>query len=123
MRMRRVWSFMLSSAARRATGPSRGRRGLGDFAVQVADLVGQLRTLAHPVVDARGVEHDALLGALRDRVVVTHALDVAAVARAARVGDDDVVEGALLRAAAGEADLDRGAVPVLPSRQDGAVGR
>src|SRR5690606_31417131 len=65
----------------------------------------------------------ALLGALRHRVVVTHALDVAAVAGAARIGDDDVVEGALLRAAAGEADLDHGAVPVLPSRQDGEVSR
>src|SRR5690606_28742402 len=74
-----------------------------------------LRALPDPVVDARGVEHHALLGALGDGVVVAQALDVAAVARAARVGDDDVVEGALLGAAAGEADLDHGGFRVAQS--------
>src|SRR5690606_17918462 len=91
------------------------RRSLGGGLVQVADLVGQLRALRYPVVDAGGVEHDALLGALGDGVVVAHALDVAAVPRAARVGDDDVVEGALLGAAAGEADLDHGGFRVAQS--------
>src|SRR5690606_24820561 len=52
------------------------------------------------------VHLDALLGAGGHRVVEAHALDVAAVAGAAAVGDDDVVEGALLGAATGEADLD-----------------
>src|SRR5690606_4645227 len=123
MRMRRSGSFMLGAAARCATRASGGRGGLGGFAVQRADLVGQLRAVLDPVVDPRGVQHDALFGTLRDRVVVTHALDVAAVARAARVGHDDVVEGALLRATAGKADLDHGAFSVLPSRQDGEVSR
>src|SRR5690606_30043945 len=108
------------AARNRASG---GRGGLDGFAVQRADLVGQLGAVLDPVLHAGGVDHHALLGALRHRVVVTHALDVAAVAGAARIGDDDVVEGALLRAAAGEADLDHGAVPVLPSRQDGEVSR
>src|SRR5690606_23941429 len=111
-RMRRPWVSMCGvRAAPCSAAPASGggrRRGLGRFLVQVADLVGQLRTLLDPVVDAAGVEHHALLGALGDGVVVTHALDVAAVARAARVGHDDVVEGALLGAAAGEADLDHG---------------
>src|SRR5690606_20151538 len=69
---------------------------------------GHLRALADPVLHARDVQLDPLLGAGGDRVVVTDALDVAAVAGAAAVGDDDVVEGALLRAATGEADLDHG---------------
>src|SRR3546814_10028747 len=83
------------------------------FLVQVADLVGQLRALPDPVVDAGDVQLDALLGARGDGVVETHALDVAAVARAALVGDDDVVKGALLGPTAGKADLDHG-VLVLP---------
>src|SRR5690606_35225515 len=115
MRMRRDGSFLLAEAARRATGPSGGRGGLAGFAVQVAHRVGQLRALLDPVVHALGVQHDALLGTLRDRVVIAHALDVAAVARAARVGHDDVVEGALLGAAAGEADLDHGGSGVAQS--------
>src|SRR5690606_1875263 len=104
--------------------PSGGGRSLGldRFLVQAADLVGQLGAIADPVVDAGDVQDDALLVARGNRVVVTDALDVAAVAGAARVGDDDVVEGALLGAAAGETDLDHG-VFVLPSRQDGEVSR
>src|SRR3546814_658689 len=82
------------------------RSSLGGLLVQVGDLVGHLRALPDPVLDALGVEFHALLGASGDRIVETHALDVAAVARAAAVGDDDVVEGALLRAATGEANLD-----------------
>src|SRR6476619_99706 len=93
-----------------------GRGGLGGLLGEIGDLVGHLRTLAHPVVQALDVELDALFVTRRDGVVEPEALDVAAVARAAAVGDDDVVEGALLRAAAGEADLDHGAeFPVLPS--------
>ena len=109
----------------RSRGPAiRPRSGLGRFLVEHGDLVGQLRTLGNPVLDALEVELDALFRALRDRVVETHALDVAAVTRAAAVGDDDVVEGALLGAAAGKADLDHGAVfPVLPSRRNGGVSR
>src|SRR5690606_39516582 len=117
-RMRRPCVSMMRDAAApdgaaRASGGG-GRRGLGRFLVQVADLVGQLRALRNPMVDAGGVQHHALLGALGDGVVVAHALDVAAVPRAARVGDDDVVEGALLGAAAGEADLDHGGFSCSP---------
>src|SRR5690606_24707846 len=83
------------------------RSGLGGL-VQVGDLVAELRALPDPVLDPLDVHFDALLGAGGDRVVEAHALDVAAVARAAAVGDDDVVEGALLGAATGEADLDHG---------------
>src|SRR5690606_37174177 len=44
------------------------------------------------------------------RVVETQALDGATVALVAAVGDDDVVEGALLGAAASQSDLDHCAV-------------
>src|SRR5690606_34066008 len=127
-RMRRVWDSMPDrprGARPDGSGGGRGRSGrggLGRFLVQVAYLVAQLRALPDPVVDAGDVQLDALLGARGDGVVVARALDVAAVARAAVVGDDDVVEGALLGATAGKADLDHGAL-VLPSRQDGEVSR
>src|SRR3546814_10925043 len=104
-----------ASGAAGGGGRRGGLVGLGRCLVQVADLVGQLRALPEPGVDAGDVQLDALLGARGDGVVETHALDVAAVARAALVGDDDVVEGALLGATAGKADLDHG-VLVLPSR-------
>src|SRR5690606_33633361 len=100
-----------------------GHGRLACILVQRADLVAHLRAVLDPVVNAGGVEHDTLFATGGDRVVITHALDVATVARTARVGDDDVVEGALLGAAAGKADLDHGVVLVLPSRQDGEVSR
>jgi hypothetical protein len=53
--------------------------------------------MADPVLGALEVEFDALFVTGGDRVVVTQTLDVATVARAAAVGDDDVVERALLR--------------------------
>ena len=82
------------------------RLDLARFLVQVANLVGHLRALANPMVDACDVQFDALFRARRNGVVITQALDVAAVTRAARVGDDDVVEGTLLGAATGKANLD-----------------
>ena len=42
----------------------------------------------------------------RDRVVEADALDIATVARIALISHDDVVEGTLLRAATGKANLD-----------------
>ena len=69
------------------------------------------------------IQLDALLRTLRDRVVEAHALDVAAVTRAAAVGDDDVVEGALLGAATGKANLDHCGFSVLPSGRNGRVSR
>ena len=60
-----------------------------------------------------GVDHphifgqvSTLLAAGGDRVVETHALDEAAVAPFARVRNHDVVERALLRAAASQSDDD-----------------
>src|SRR4249919_3391232 len=109
---------MRSSRDARAQGSGGRRGGLAGLLGEVGDLVGHLRTLAHPVVQAIHVELAALFVTGGDRVVEPQALDVAAVARAAAVGDDDVVEGALLRATAGKADLDHGAgFPVLPSRR------
>src|SRR3546814_3071328 len=122
--MRRAEGSMSAVAAPGAAGASGGgsrrgsRVGLGRFLVQVADLVGQLRALPDPVVDAGDVPLAALLGARGDRVVETHPLGVAAVARAALVGDDGGVEGGLLGATAGKADLDRGFL-VLARRLDG----
>src|SRR5690606_39120109 len=103
------------SARPRASGRGGGLARL----VQVGDLVAHLRTMAQPVLDALDIELDPPLGAGGDRVEVTDALDVAAIAGAAAVGDDDVVEGALLGAATGEADLDHGALGVaqLPGWQ------
>src|SRR6478752_356620 len=75
-----------------------GRRGLR-LLDQAADGGRHLGAVTGPVLDP--VESDAkrLLGARGDRVVEADALDEAPVATQARVGDDDVEEGALLRAA------------------------
>src|SRR5690606_23721472 len=68
--------------------------------------VARQRADRQPVLGALDVQHQALGMVLRHhRVVVADVLDEAAVARAARVGDDDAVVGALLGAAAGQADL------------------
>src|SRR3546814_19040034 len=94
-------------AARRSGG---GRRRLGRlprFLVQHGDLVGQLRAVAQPMLDARGVELDALLGAGSHRVGATNALAVAAVPGASAVGDEEVVEGMRLGAAAGPGPEER----------------
>src|SRR5690606_41869225 len=87
------------------------RSGLGGL-VQVGDLVAELRALPDPVLDPLDVHFDALLGAGGDRVVEAHALDVAAVARAAAVGDGAVVEGGPPGAAAGAADPAHGVLGV-----------
>src|SRR5688572_33052057 len=58
---------------------SGGRSGLGRVLVEHGDLVGQLRALGNPMLDALEVELDALLAALGDGIVETDALDVAAV--------------------------------------------
>src|SRR5690606_39406545 len=74
--------------------------------VQRLDLFSQLRALIHPVLDALGVELelDVLTGC--NRVVEADALDIAAVARIALVGNNDVIERAFLGTAAGKANLD-----------------
>ena len=59
-----------------------------------------------PMLDALGLQADAVLVFGRQhRVVAAQLLDEAAVARAAAVGDHDVVVRALLGAGAGQADL------------------
>src|SRR5574337_1419990 len=78
--------------------------GLGRLLHQTGHRRGQLGAVLLPVGHALGIDHQALLALGSDGVVVTHALDEAAVATAAGIGGDDVVEGALLGAAAGEAD-------------------
>jgi hypothetical protein len=57
------------------------------------------------VARALGVEHDALLVVLGEqRIIGADLLDEAAVARRARIGDDDTVIGTLLGATARQAD-------------------
>ena len=58
------------------------------------------------MLHAGGVELDALFLALGDGVVETQALERTAIALVAMVGGDDVVEGTLLGAATGQANLD-----------------
>jgi hypothetical protein len=81
---------------------------LAGFLDQGGDLVGQLRTLAHPFLDALDVQLKALVLALSDRVVKTDVLDVAAVTLAALIGHDDVVERTALGATARKTNLDHG---------------
>src|SRR5690554_3774021 len=80
--------------------------GAARFVDQVTDPLGQLGALADPVVDALGVETQAFFLATRDRVEEPDAFDVAAVARIAAVGHDDVVVGLLLGTAPAQTNLD-----------------
>ena len=83
-----------------------GRQGLV-LRQEAGHAVGRLGALAEPFGDALGLQGDARLGAVlgQHRVVGADLLDELAVARRVRVGDDDVVVGALLGAAAGQTDL------------------
>src|SRR5436190_19887638 len=93
--------------ARRRLG---GRLGRGALRLldQALDRRRHLRAVPGPVLDAVERHAQRLLGARGDGVVETHALDEATVAAQARIGDDDVEEGALLRPAAGQPDDDHG---------------
>ena len=72
---------------------------------EASDTIGRLRADAQPVRGALGVELHALRVILGEqRVVAAEALDEAAIARAARVCDDDLVIGALFRTAARQAN-------------------
>ena len=62
---------------------------------------------------------DAFLALARDRVLEPDALDEAAVAAIARVGDHDVVEGAVPGPAAGKSDDDH--VDSLEDLQSGPI--
>src|SRR5450830_189231 len=74
---------------------------------EAGDAVGRLGALAEPFGDALDLQGDARGGAVlgQHRVVAADLLDELAVARRVRVGDDDVVVGALLGAAAGQTNL------------------
>src|SRR3546814_3793316 len=79
---------------------------------EARNAVGRLRADTEPMVRAIGVELDALLVVLGEkRVVIADPLDEAAVARAARIGDDDGVIGALLGAAARQTTAECHCVP------------
>jgi hypothetical protein len=79
---------------------------VGEHPLTVGDRLGAAD--AGPVGDAVERHAQRLLAAGGHRVVEAHALDEAAVAALARVGDDDVVERALLGAATGQSDHDHG---------------
>src|SRR5690606_30937463 len=72
---------------------------------EARDAVARLGADAQPMLGAVGVELDALGIVLGEqRVVAADAFDEAAIARAARIGDDDLVIGALFRTAARQAN-------------------
>src|SRR5262249_59455109 len=69
--------------------------------------------LAEPLLDLRLVELDRRRLGLR--VVAAHDFEEAPVARRTRIGGDDAVDRVLLRAHAGESELDSHSCPLLPS--------
>jgi hypothetical protein len=68
---------------------------------QHAHGVGKLRTVLAPVVDALLRDAQPFFVGGGHRIVEADTLDEASIAATARVGDDHVVEGPLLGAAAG----------------------
>src|SRR5690606_14518488 len=82
---------------------------------EAGHAVGRRRALREPRLGLLHVEHDALGALGQQRVVGADLLDEAAVARRARVGDDDAVERALLGARAGHADLQGHAISPFSS--------
>src|SRR6266700_1628263 len=76
--------------------------GLGRLLHQTGHGGGQLGAILLPVGYAFGIDDQALFTGSGHRVVEADALDEAAVAAIAGIGSDDVVEGALLGAAAGK---------------------
>src|SRR3954453_3131509 len=74
---------------------------------EAGHAVRRLRALGEPGLDLVHVELEARLVVLRQqRIEMTETLDEAAVARKARVGDDDMIDRTLLGAGAREADND-----------------
>jgi hypothetical protein len=65
-----------------------------------------------PVLNAVQRKAQRLVALAGDRIVEADTLDEATVAPVARVGDDDVEEGALLCAATGKTDDDNGLILV-----------
>src|SRR5271169_4045272 len=74
---------------------------------ETRDAVRRLRALGEPGLDLVHVElqpFGVVLG--QERIEMAETFDEAAIARKARVGDDDVIDRALLGACASEADND-----------------
>jgi len=92
------------------------RLALGDAEAveQPQHAIGRLRALGEPSLGLLDVDHQAgrvVLGL--QRIEGADPLDEAAVARHARVGDDDAIERPLLGAAAGETDFQGHGFPFL----------
>ena len=91
-------------------GLFRDRRYRHDFrpTQKPRDPIRRLRADRHPVADAVFDQLDPFRIVLgQHRVVDPDALDIAAVARHARIGDDNAVVRALFRTAAGQSDFQR----------------
>ncbi|EGE57288.1 hypothetical protein RHECNPAF_4460060 [Rhizobium etli CNPAF512] len=80
--------------------------GNAGFIEEAQNAVGRLGAVVEPVLDALGVQLNALLVVLGEhRVPGTEVFEEAAVTRAARIGENDVVVRALLGATAGETNF------------------
>src|SRR6516165_9145854 len=78
---------------------------------KAGDPIGRQRAGAEPMLDALCLQRDPIgVRPVEHRVVGPELFDKAAVTRAARIRDDDAVIGALFRAAARQADLQRHAL-------------
>src|SRR6185437_4841535 len=89
---------------------ARGALGEAGGVEEAQHAVGRLGADAQPMLDALGDQRHALARILELGVVMADLLDEAAVTRAAGIGDDDVVVGALRGAGTGKADLERHAL-------------
>src|SRR5690606_6860020 len=101
---------------RDASGGFGLRSGLAGLAGKTLDGVAHLSAPGSPVLEALEGEAQGHFLAGRHRVVETDALDEAAVAAIAAIGGDDVVEGALLGAAARQSNDDHVAILVRDFR-------
>src|SRR5579859_1525016 len=101
---------LLGLRLRRRLGQRLGAGLLGDqvgVGQEALDTVRRRGADRQPMLQTLGLQHQALRMILLDhRVVGADPLDETAVARAARVGDDDAVERPLLGAAARQPDLE-----------------
>src|SRR5688572_32274921 len=95
------------AGSRYLLGRFSGRDGLLAMLLhQLGHAVRRLCTLTDPVVDPLQVQLQAALLAGRDRIEIAHLLQGRSALADAAVRDDDVIEGLLLRPAAGEPDRD-----------------
>lgn len=71
---------------------------------QLSDALAELSTDVHPMVEALMI--DACLGHGTTRIIIAKLFNKTPVARVLFIGNDDVIEGALLRASPGKSNLD-----------------